>query len=79
MALYVKDQEVGRLAAELAEIRKTTKTEALRQALKNELEREDKETFVQRAIEFARMMRAKGNPALAQPVDKAFIDSLYED
>jgi antitoxin VapB len=79
MALYVKDPEVDRLAAELAEVRKTTKTEALKQALKNELDREDKETFVKRAVEFARRVRAEGNPERGQPVDKAFRDSLYED
>ena len=79
MALYVKDPEVDRMAAELAEIRKTTKTEALKQALRNELEREDKETFVQRAVEFARRVRAQGNPERGQPADKAFRDSLYED
>lgn len=79
MALYVKDPEVDRMAAELAEIRKTTKTEVLKQALRNELEREDKETFVQRAVKFARRVRAQGNPERGQPADKAFRDSLYED
>ena len=79
MALYVKDPEVARLAERLAELRKTTKTEAIRQALRHELEQEEKQTYVERAVAFARMMRAKGNPELAEPVDKAFIDSLYED
>lgn len=79
MALYVKDPEVDRLAAELAEIRKITKTEALKQALKNELEREAKDDFVERAVAFARMVRAQGNPERGQPADKAFRDSLYED
>lgn len=79
MALYVKDPEVDRLATELAEIRKTTKTEVLKQALQHELEREEKDTYVERAIEFARRMRAKGNPDRVQTVDKAFVDSLYED
>jgi antitoxin VapB len=79
MALYVKDPEVDRMAAELAEIRKTTKTEVLKVALRNELQREDKETFVRRAVEFARKVRAQGRPELGQPADKAFRDSLYED
>jgi hypothetical protein len=30
-------------------------------------------------MEFARQLRAKADPSKAQPVDKAFIDSLYED
>ena len=79
MALYVKDPEVDRLAAELAEIRKTTKTDALRQALKNELERENKDDFVERVLAFAKRARALGNPEKGLPADKAFRDSLYED
>jgi len=29
-------------------------------------------------MEFARAVRARGNPAEGLPVDKEFIDSLYE-
>jgi antitoxin VapB len=79
MALYVKDPEVMLLAERLAELRKTTKTEAIKQALLHGLEQEEKATYVERAVAFARMVRAKGNPELGEPVDKAFIDSLYED
>jgi antitoxin VapB len=79
MALYVKDPEVDRLASELADTRNTTKTEALKQSLKAELRRHDDDDFVRRAVAFAREMRAKGNPDLIQTVDKAYIDSLYED
>jgi antitoxin VapB len=79
MALYIKDPEVDRLAAELAEMRRTTKTEVVKQALQSELEPESKENFVARAVAFAREMRAKGNPDLIGTVNKDFIDSLYED
>jgi antitoxin VapB len=79
MALYIKDAEVDRLTTQLAEARKTSKTEVLRQALRHEMERDDKDTYVERAVAFARNMRAKGNPDHIQAVDKAFIDSLYED
>lgn len=79
MALYVKDPEVDRLATELAEIRKTTKTEALKQALRHELEREERDDFVERVLAFGRMARAQGNPEKGQPADRAFRDSLYED
>ena len=41
MALYVKDPEVDHLATRLAGLRNTTKTEALKRALRNELEREE--------------------------------------
>ena len=79
MALYVKDPGVDRMAAELADARNTTKTEVVRQALQHEMEREERDTYVERAVAFARRLRAKGNPDRIQTVDKAFIDSLYED
>lgn len=79
MALYVKDPDVAHIAKRLAELKKTTKTEAVRQALCHELEREEKDTFVERAVAFARRARAQGNPAAGKPADKAFRDSLYED
>lgn len=79
MALYVKDPEVDRLASELAEIRKTTKTEVIKQALRQEMEREQSDDFVERVMAFARRAKAMGDPSKIQPVDKTFIDSLYED
>lgn len=79
MALYVKDPEVDRLAALLAEGRKTTKTEVVRQALRHEMQREQQDDFVERVMAFARRVKALGDPSKVQPVDKDFIDSLYED
>jgi antitoxin VapB len=79
MALYVKDPEVAHIAAQLAERRKTTKTEVIRQALRHEMQREQNDNFVERIMEFARQVKAKGDPTKIQPVDKDFIDSLYED
>lgn len=79
MALYVKDPEVDRLASELAEIRRTTKTEVVKQALQHEMEREAKDDYVERVMEFARRAKALGNPKEGKPADKAFRDSLYED
>ena len=38
MALYVKDEEVGRLVERLAKARRQTKTEVLRQVLQKEIE-----------------------------------------
>ncbi|QRM42749.1 type II toxin-antitoxin system VapB family antitoxin [Rhizobium sp. BG4] len=76
MALYVKDEEVERLA----KARRQTKTELLRQVLQKEIEREGiKPSLVEKGMEFARKLRAKGDPAARQPAGKAFIDSLYED
>jgi antitoxin VapB len=79
MALYVKDPEVNRLATQLAEARGTTKTEVLKQALRHEMQREQDDDFVERVMAFARRVKAMGDPAKIQPVDKDFIDSLYED
>ncbi|MBX9458254.1 MAG: type II toxin-antitoxin system VapB family antitoxin [Rhizobium sp.] len=79
MALYVKDAEVDRLASQPAEARGTTKTEALRQALRDEIQREQDNDFVERVMAFARRARALGNPKEGKPADKAFRDSFYED
>lgn len=80
MALYVKDREVSLLAEHLAEFRNTSKTEVIRQALRHELEREGASpSLVGIGVAFARKVRAMGDPSKIQPVDKAFIDSLYED
>lgn len=79
MPLYVKDQEVDRLAERLSALRKVSKTEAVRQALARELERVESEpTLADRAKAFVRDLDAK-YPKVGPPADKAFIDSLYED
>lgn len=78
MALYVRDVEVDRLAERLAMLRRVSKTEAVRSALQHELEREEAvPSLIQRGLEFARTLRARGNPEIAAKSDKAFIDSLY--
>lgn len=79
MALFVKDPEVDALAQELASLKRTTKTEAVRQALRGEIDREkDKFDLVARSIAFTRGLREQAGPN-PQPADKAFIDGLYED
>ena len=79
MPLYVKDAEVDRLAERLATLKRVSKTEAVRRALLHEIEREEgAPTLVERGLAFARALRARGNPAAAGAVDKAFIDGLYE-
>jgi antitoxin VapB len=80
MPLYVKDAEVDRLADRLAELRRSTKTEVVRQALRHELEREQtKPSLVEIGVEFARRLRLKAGPAATAPMSKADIDALYED
>jgi antitoxin VapB len=79
MPLYVKDQEVDRLADRLSTLRKVSKTEAVRQALAHELERAESEpTLMDRAKAFIRDIDAK-YPKVGPAADQAFIDSLYEE
>jgi antitoxin VapB len=79
MALYVKDPEVDRLAERLSTVRRVSKTEAVRQALANELQRAGEEpTLVEKAMAMTRALNEK-YPPVGPPADKAFIDSLYED
>jgi len=70
MPLYVKDQEVDRLAQRLASLRKLSKTEAVRQALRHELEREEgAPSLVDKGVAFARALRARSRPEAGQPAD----------
>ncbi len=79
MPLYVKDQEVDRLAERLSTLRKVSKTEAVRQALAHELARAESEpTLVEKAMAMTRAFNEK-YPPTGLKADKAFIDSLYED
>lgn len=79
MPLYIRDPEVDRLAEQLAAQRRTTKTEVVRQALRREIEREeDPSEFVKRIQAFTAALEARAPRDRGLPVDKAFIDSLYE-
>lgn len=79
MPLYVKDPEVDRMAEQLSRIARISKTEAVRRALRRELERvEPPSEFVERAMAFTRELEARAPRAKGKPVDKAWIDSLYE-
>lgn len=82
MALHVEDAEVGELADRLAAIKGVSTTEALRQALRKELDSiqppGDISPRVREALEVVRALHAK-YPPTGQVVDKAWIDSLYED
>ena len=78
MSLYVKDVEVSQMAERLAMLQRISKTEAVRRALRHELEREQQApSLVERGLDFARSLRAKAGPNAGQPADKAFVDSLY--
>ena len=80
MPLYVRDPEVDALADRLMTLKKVSKTEAVRQALRHEIEREQaKPDLVAQIAEYSSRFRARIDPIKVQPVDKAYIDSLYED
>lgn len=77
MALYIKDREVDALAGELAAAKKLNKTEAVREALKRELERQrGKPSVVDLAVRFSRELRARGKPKRGRKADKRFFDEL---
>ena len=74
----VKDAGMDRLGVRLSSLRKPSKTEVVRQALLNEHERvQGQLSLVDLGLAFCQALR-KGDPALADPADKAFVDDLYE-
>jgi antitoxin VapB len=77
MGISIRDPEAGRLARELAALRRTTMTEAIAHALRAELERERKKTPL---VERLRRL-ADGTVAMAGPnpreVTKEEIDDLW--
>jgi antitoxin VapB len=77
MPLYIKDSEVDALAGELAAAKNLNKTEAVREALKHELERyRGKSSVVDLAVRFSRELRCRGKPKRGQKADKRFYDEL---
>ncbi|NBB65342.1 transcription factor [Pseudomonas sp. ODNR1LW] len=79
MALYVKDPEVDQMAERLSRIGGISKTEAVRRALRRELDQvEAPSDLVERAMAFVSELNARAPRERGQPVDKAYIDSLYE-
>lgn len=79
MALYVKDPEVDQMAERLSRLARISKTEAVRRALRRELDHVEKPSdLLDRIAAFTRDLEARAPREGGQPVDKAFIDSLYE-
>ena len=78
MPLNIRSEEVNRLAERLADRTHTSKTEAVRLALQNELRRLDE------AVPLRHRLRPLQDRVLARPAtglaaDKAFYDSLSGD
>jgi antitoxin VapB len=80
MALHIKKPETDALVRKVAALKKIDLTEAVHAALAHELAREQgKLSLVELAVQFCQDLRARGSPHRAQPADKAYRDSLYED
>jgi antitoxin VapB len=77
MGISIRDPEVGELARELANLRKTNMTEAIAHALRSELKRErDKRPLAERLAELAARARAKAGPN-PREVAKEDIDAMW--
>jgi len=80
MAFHIKNPDTDALARRVALVKKTGLTEAVHIALVHELEREKaKPSLVELSRAFADKLHASGDATKALPVDKDYIDSLYED
>ena len=73
--LQIRNRRVAELAAQLAAIRKISKTDAVRQALESELARiESAKPLAERPK--ALQDRVAGRPTTGMKADKAFYDEL---
>lgn len=80
MAIHIRNAKTDALARKVAALKGTSLTEAVHISLVHELERlEADASLLERTHEFARALRAQGDPARGLPADKDFIDGLYED
>ena len=79
MPLNIRNEEVDRLAEELASRVGVSKTEAVRMALTNELKRREESRDKLLARIKPIQNRIASYPDTGPQADKAFYDSLYED
>lgn len=78
MPLNIRSREVDALAERLAKRLGTTKTEAVRRALANEIERAEPPAELVERVR-AIQERIAAWPKSGLEADKAFYDSLYEE
>lgn len=79
MAFHIKNRETEALARRVAAIKGSGLTQAVHEALRNELVRElESPDMVESALRFGRALRAQAGPGAGKTADKAFRDSLYE-
>lgn len=81
MSLYIRDNTVDELADEvMRKLGTKTKTEAVRVALQNELNRADDKTSVVDAIRLIReRVAARMGPHKVKFDEKAYMDEMWED
>ena len=79
MPLNIRSEEVNRLADKLASVARVSKTEAVRMALSNELERREVSLaeFLERLRPLQEQLAAVPDTGLK--ADKAFYDSLNDE
>ena len=78
MPLIIPDEAVNRLAEELADRLHTSKTEAVRRALENELRRLDEVVPLRHRLRFLQD-QVLARPETGLAADKAFYDALADD
>ncbi len=78
MPLSIRSEEVNRLAQELADRKKVSKTEAVKIALKNEIGRVEQQVPLWDRLKPLRD-RIASYPATGNKADKAFFDELSGD
>lgn len=78
MPLYIKDDETAELVAQLAKLRKITKQDAVKLAVRAELDKLQNKVPLRQ--QFAALRAAHPLPPhTGQPADKAFFDDLSGD
>jgi antitoxin VapB len=77
MALHIADAEVSRLATALAKLERTTKTEAVRRALRQTLADRRREAKRRGFREFAQGLVAEASRQGAAPATKQEMDDLW--
>jgi antitoxin VapB len=80
MTVLIKNRETDALIRRVAKLKGVGLTEAVHEAVENELKRANEGmSLVERSRAFTQRLMERARPDLGQPVDKEFIDSLYQD
>ncbi|GMV64163.1 MAG: hypothetical protein AMXMBFR74_33300 [Parvibaculum sp.] len=78
MPLNIRNEDVNQLAEKLAKVKRTTKTEAVRLALENELHRATQAVPLRERLR-PLQQRIMARPSTGLAADKAFYDDLSGD